>query len=304
MRRFQATLMIRRAPLDPVDHEPLCDRLPSSPGEVRVVSDLNFMLVRLSIACALVCMASLTHAAQPASAAAVTPASDAASSASMELLSPRPFVGDDPVAIRNALAEQNNPAGQPSLSDRVRKLLHVSPHQAPHDTDASKAGPNRELTFVVPASYGILYRSTTHVLTVDIDLSDDGNPGAILLRKTVAGQSGRRLVVAPEAKAKGYIQHIDQIQLMSGEGKKTRVHGRVTLSRAAFAEANGDFAILLMCTATPPYLTDRNDHSDPTDDEPTDITTRTSTLYASIHAIWLISPQKGIVLSKKLHLSK
>jgi hypothetical protein len=30
----------------------------------------------------------------------------------------------------------------------------------------------------------------------------------------------------------------------------------------------------------------------------------TSTLYTNIHAIWLVSPQRGIVLSKKLHLSK
>ncbi len=82
---------------------------------------------------------------------------------------------------------------------------------------------------------------------MDIDLSDDDDPQAILLRKAVKGPSGRGLVVAPEAKAKGYIQHVDLIELKPAEGSKTKVRGRVTLSPAAFAEANGDFAIVLIC---------------------------------------------------------
>lgn len=57
---------------------------------------------------------------------------------------------------------------------------------------------------------------------------------------------------------------------------------------------------MLICSLAPPYLTDLRDHSDPSNDESTDITTRTSTLYTNIHAIWLVSPQRGIVLSKKL----
>ena len=89
-----------------------------------------------------------------------------------------------------------------------------------------------------------------------------------------------------------------------GESKKSTVHGRVTLSRAAYAEANGDFAIVLVGRLVPPYLDDQIDHSDPTDDEPTDITTRTSVLHVAIRAIWLVSPERGDVLSKSLHLSK
>jgi hypothetical protein len=70
-----------------------------------------------------------------------------------------------------------------------------------------------------------------------------------------------------------------------------------------FSKVDGDFAIALICSLSPPYLNDQSEHSDPTDDEPTDITTRTSFLYTDVHAVWLISPQTGMVLSKNLHLS-
>jgi hypothetical protein len=248
-------------------------------------------------------MSLLAHAGTSSDAAAVTHASGAETSASNDLLSTRPFAGDDPVAVRDALAKQAR-ANSLSLSDRVRKLIHVPTHSAPRDPDLKKVGLDRDLAFVVPAPYGILYRSKTHLLTVNVDLSGDETPGVILLRKTITGPRGRGLVVAAEAKAKGYIQHIDLIELNSGEGKKTSVRGRVTLSPSAFSEANGDFAVVLICGLVPPYLNDRSEHSDPTNEEPTDITTRTSTLHANIRAIWLVSPQKGMVLSKKLHLSK
>lgn len=268
------------------------------------MADLKTMLVRSNAACALVCMSLLAHAGTSPDSATVTHSTKPEISASADFLSTRPFVGDDPVAIRDALAEQSFNANSPSLSDRIRNLIHVPVSKAASDRDSTKVSLDRDLAFVVPAPYGIRYRPKTHVLTVDVDLSDDDNPGVILLKKTITGPRGRKLVVAPEAKAKGYIQHIDLIELKSGERNKTTVHGRVTLSQAAFSEANGDFAIVLMCSMAPPYLTDRREHSDPTNEEPTDITTRTSTLHTNIHAIWLVSPQRGIVLSKKLHLAK
>lgn len=268
------------------------------------MAELKTMLVRWNVACALVCLSMLAHAATSADSATVSHATEPDISASEAVLSTRPFVGDDPVAIRDGLADQSFNANSPSLSDRIRKLIHVPVHKAASELDSPKASLERDLAFVVPVPYGIRYQSKTHLLTVDVDLSDDHDPGVILLKKTITGQRGRGLVVAPEAKAKGYIQRIDLIELKSGERSKARVHGRVPVSQAAFDEANGDFAIVLMCNMAPPYLTDRREHSDPSNDEPTDITTRTSTLYANIHAIWLVSPQRGIVLSKKLHLSK
>ncbi|MCC8402659.1 hypothetical protein LJ655_12280 [Paraburkholderia sp. MMS20-SJTN17] len=268
------------------------------------MADLKTMRVRSTAACVLICMSLLTHAETSAHSATVPHATEPEISASEDVLSTRPFVGDDPVAIRDALADQSFKANSPSLSDRIRKLIHVPASRAPSELDSPKASLERDLAFVVPVPYGIRYQSKTHLLTVDVDLSDGLDPGVILLKKTVTGQRGRGLVVAPEAKAKGYIQHIDLIELKSGKRNKAMVHGRVPVSQAAFSEANGDFAIVLMCSMEPPYLTDRREHSDPSNDEPTDITTRTSTLYANIHAIWLVSPQRDIVLSKKLHLSK
>lgn len=276
----------------------------SCPGRGTAVSNLKSRLIRLSAVCVFACVSLLAHAGMSSEAAAVAQASGTGTSASTDVLSTQPFIGDDPVAVRDALAKQSHQANSPSLSDRVRKLINVPTHGKPRDPDLKKAGLDRDLAFVVAAPYGILYRSKTHLLTVNIDLSGDATPGVILLRNTITGPGGRGLVVAAEAKAKGYIQHVDLIELDSGEGRKTSVRGRVTLSPSAFSEANGDFAVVLICSLVPPYLTDRSEHSDPTNEEPTDITTRTSTLHANIRAIWLVSPQKGTVLSKKMHLSK
>jgi hypothetical protein len=267
------------------------------------VPDLKYRLIRLHTVCALACMATLAQAAASQGASTPTQASTAAAAVSTSILSSAPFVGDDPVAIRDALAKESIHANSPSLTRRIEKLIHV-PEKAPQDLNLARHHLDREMAFIVPVPYGVLYRSRTHLLTVDVDLSADDQPGVLLLKKTVVGPSGRGLVIAPEAKAKGYIQNIDVIGLKADDESKTKVHGRMTLTQTAFADANGDFAIAIICSLTPPYLSDRHDHSDPTDDEPTDITTRTSTLYTNVDAVWLVSPQKGIVLSKKLHLSK
>lgn len=269
------------------------------------MSTLKSTLIRLPAVCALVCLSLPGHAATPQNPVATTHASQAAStSATPALLSTPPFVGDDAVAIRDALTKQGIHAGSPSLTERLRDLIPVPALKTPRDLDLAKVNLDRELVFIVPVPYGVLYRSKTHVLTVDADLSGEDAPGAILLRKTITGPRGRGLVVAAEAKAKGYIQLIDLIELKLDEGSKTEVHGRMTLSPDKFAKTNGDFAIALLCRLTPPYLTDQRDHSDPSDDEPTDITTRTSILHTNIEGIWLVSPQSGIVLSKNLHLGK
>lgn len=265
---------------------------------------LKTTLVHAKTACALVLMAMLTQVGAQANAVTVNHAADVETSASGKSLVAGPFVADDPVAIRDTLANRNINAAPPSLSDRVQSLIHIPAHKQRPNSDLTAANLDRDLFFLVRPPYGIRYRTETHQLTVNADLSGDENQRGILLKKTTTGPRGRGLVVAPEAKSKGFIQHIDVIELVSGEGKKTTVSGRVTLSRAAYAEANGDFAIVLVGRLVPPYLIDRSDHSDPTDDEPTDITTRTSRLYVDIRAIWLVSPQRGIVLSKTLHLSK
>lgn len=210
---------------------------------------------------------------------------------------------DNPVAIRNTLAKQPAQTGSPTLRERVGKLLTLPGHTPPRDPNLANIGLDRELVFMVPVPYGVLYESKTHELTVDADLSGDDMPGTILLRKTVKGPSGRDLVIAPEAKAKGYIQHIDLIELKTNGHGKTLIHGRYAVPQAVFAKAHGDFAVELRCMLVAPYLKDQHEHSDPTDENPTDVTTRTSTLYADVHAIWLVSAQTGTVLTKKLRLS-
>jgi hypothetical protein len=268
------------------------------------VFHLKSRLLHAKTACAFVLMAMLAQVGAPANAATVNRAANVETSASGKSSVARPFVVDDPVAIRDTLANRHIHVAPPSLRDRVQSLIHIPAHKQRPNSDLTAANLDRDLFFLVRAPYGIRYRTETHQLTVNADLSGDENQRGILLKKTTTGPSGRGLVIAPEAKSKGFIQHIDVIELESGGGKKTTVSGRVTLSRAAYAEANGDFAIVLVGRLAPPYLIDQSNHSDPTDDEPTDITTRTSRLYVDIRAIWLVSPQRGTVLSKTLHLSK
>jgi hypothetical protein len=264
-------------------------------------SKLKSKLIRLSTAYALIYIQGLAHAASLQEASAVSAARQAESAPAAQLLAARPVVGDDPGAIRDTLATGRIHTSSPTLTERLRDL--VPSRQVPRNLDLAKVGLERELLFVVPISYGVLYSSKNHSLTIDADLADEQAPGAILLKKTIAGPSGRCLVVAAEAKAKGYVQQIDLVELKAGASSKTKVRAHLSLSPAAFAKVDGNFAIALMCDLTPPYLSERREHSDPTDDEPTDITTRTSVLYTDVRAVWLISPQTGSVLSKTLHLS-
>ncbi len=261
----------------------------------RVLSDATRVLV-----CVLLLASVRTQAdAAEAIRAADMEASDVANSSPEH-----PFVGDDPVVVRDRVMNQHKSAGLPSLSDRVLRLIHIPAGRPRPNSELAEANLARDLTFVVPVSYGIRYQADKHRLTVNVDLSGDDNHAGILLKKTISGPSGRKLVVAPEARSKGFIQHVDIIELEAGESRKTTVRGRVTLSPAAYVEANGDYAIVLTGHLVPPYFSNRIDHSDPTDDEPTDITTRTFRLYVDISAVWLVSQQRGVVLSKALHLSK
>ena len=265
------------------------------------MSNLKSRLLRLSAACALLCIQALAHAASLQAASAVNAASQPQSSPSADIFSARPVVGDDPGAVRDTLATGRIHANWPTLVERLRDLIPA--RKPPPNVDLAKVGLDRELVFVIALPYGVLYSSQSHSLTVRTDLASDDAPGAIVLKKTVKGQSGRGLVVAPEAKAKGYIEQIDLVELKLEGSTRTKVHAHLTVPQATFAKVDGDFAIALMCDLKPPYLTDQDEHSDPTDDEPTDITTRTSVLYADIRAVWLISPHTGTVLAKNLHLS-
>ncbi|OXI31339.1 hypothetical protein CFB89_17900 [Burkholderia sp. AU16741] len=218
----------------------------------------------------------------------------------------RPIVGDDPVAIRDALQKVHASTLSPSLRDRVRGAVAGAAGRHDANPDLAAVGLDRDVTFVVPVRYGLRYRSRRQLLTLDVDLFDaerDGRAG-ILLHKVTKGPRGRGLVIAPEAKAKGYIQHVDIIELESGQGNKTTVRSRMRLSPAEYAQTHGDFALVFSGRLVRPYLTEQTEHADPSIEEPTDISTRVSTLHMDLRDIRLVSPSSGVVVSKKLRLSK
>ena len=247
-----------------------------------------------------------SHAASAVGATSDVSVQDIMSAASL----PPNFTGDDPEHVRDALAGHPSPAQAPSIASRVRAFLshpfRRSPSAASATSGASQPGaqPDRRFVFVIPVSYGVRYLSKKKVLTVNVSLSTPQNPDAILLKQSVKGQSGRKLVVAPEAKEKGFIQTFDVIQLKPQESIKTTVRGRMLVPNFDPERGNSDFAILLICTLEPPYLMDDVEHSAPTDEEPTDITRRTSTLHGNVDAAWLIDRTDGTIVTKRLHLEK
>lgn len=217
---------------------------------------------------------------------------------------PPNFTGDDPEHVRDALAGHPAPGQPASITSRVRAFLSRPFDKAPRGASQPLAQTDRTFTFVIPVSYGVRYLSKKKVLTVNVSLAAPGNPDAILLRETVKGQSGRKLVVAPEAKEKGFVQTFDIIQLKPRDGIRTTVTGRTMLPGFGHEHGNGDFAIVLICTLAPPYLSDDIEHSAPTDEEPTDITRRTSTLNGNVDAAWLVDRKEGTIITKRLRLVK
>jgi hypothetical protein len=263
----------------------------------------NIKVASASAAWVLLCVCA-TAQAQTASSAVATPAHSPDVTPVGIVVSPG-FTGDEPAAVRDALARKVTDGKTLSFTHRVEDLIGDALPKTLHDSALMDAKLSRDLAFVVPAPYGIRYRSKVHVMTVDVDLSDSDHPDTIVLKRTITGPRGRKLVVAAEAKSKGYIQNIDIVELDPvNKHNKTTVHGRFVLSPQAFSAEDGDLALVLICRVVPPYLTQTKDHTDPSNEEPTDITTRTATLHANVGDIWLINREKGIVLAKGLRLVK
>ncbi|WP_241022405.1 hypothetical protein [Burkholderia sp. Se-20373] len=264
------------------------------------------MLGRRNVACAIAVAIMLAPAATRAAADTVNETASVAPAVSANTSLTRPIVGDDPVAIREALEKLHVKSASPSLSERVRGLIPGVADKHGKDANLAAVNLDREVTFLVPVSYGLRYQSQKHLLKVNVDLVDADGEGrtGILLRKAITGPRGRGLVIAPEAKAKGYIQQIDIIELDPGKDGKSTVRGSVKLSPAAYAQAQGGFVLALSGRLVRPYLTEHVEHAEPNNDEPTDITTRTSRLYLDVESISLMSRASGAVLLKKLSFSK
>ncbi|WP_244173233.1 hypothetical protein [Caballeronia temeraria] len=222
---------------------------------------------------------------------------------SVDALAPN-FAGDDPEQVRDALAGRPAPGQSASITSRVRAFLSRPFNRTQQAASQPGAQVDRTFTFVIPVSYGVRYLSKKKVLTVNVSLAAPETPGAILLKETVKGQSGRKLVVAAEAKEKGFVQTVDIIQLKPENGIRTTVSGRTLLPNFDREHGSDDFAIVLICTLAPPYLTDDVEHSAPTDEEPTDITRRTSTLNGRVDAAWLIDRKEGTIITKHLRFVK
>ncbi|WP_321574201.1 hypothetical protein [Paraburkholderia franconis] len=269
------------------------------------VARANGVGLKLCIAAAL-CMGAAAYGATNASKNATTNAASKAvePEASGTTSMPEHVTADDPVKVRDALAGQMPAAATQSLSERIRNLARQPFDRIFHGHAATTENGQRTFLFMIPAPHGILYRSATHRLSVNVPLASDEHPEAIQLYLNIVGPRGRGLVIAPDAKAKGFIQNIDLIQLKTEGAAKTVARGRLMLSQEAFENAGDNFAIVLVCTLEPPYLTETSEHSDPTDEEPTDITRRTSTLHASVQAVWLVNQKDGSVLGKGLSLAK
>ncbi|SAK55168.1 hypothetical protein AWB77_01599 [Caballeronia fortuita] len=273
--------------------------------------------IALCVACALSsltasALAATPHGGRAASAAEVASGASGPSAASgasaqgimsVDALPPN-FTGDDPEHVRDALAGQPAPGQPASITGRVRAFLSRPFDKTSHGASQPVAQSDRMFTFVIPVSYGVRYLSKKKLLTVNVSLAAPASPDAILLKETVKGQSGRKLVVAPEAREKGFVQTFDVIQLKPQGGIKTTVSGRTALASFNHERGNGDFAIVLICTLAPPYLNDDIEHSAPTDEEPTDITRRTSTLNGRVDAAWLIDRKEGTIITKRLRLVK
>ncbi|WGY70314.1 hypothetical protein KEC55_25055 [Burkholderia cepacia] len=263
-------------------------------------------LGRSSFACIVALTTMLTTVAAHAEAEVADGTTRIASAVNRDTSPARQIAGDDPVAIRDALKKLHVSTLAPSLRDRVRGLVSDAADRHVPNPDLAAVDLDRDVTFVVPVRYGVRYRSRRHLLTLDVDLFDGEREDrtGILLSKVTTGPRGRGLVIAPEAKAKGYIQHVDIIELDSGQGKKTTVRSRMRLSPAEYAKTQGNFALVFSGRLVRPYLTEQTEHADPSIDEPTDITTKISTLHMDLHDIRLVSPSSGVVVSKKLGLSK
>ncbi|VXB07490.1 conserved exported hypothetical protein [Burkholderia sp. 8Y] len=258
------------------------------------------------------------HGAVPTTAGSAVPDTSATDASILSAASlPPHFAGDDPEHVRDALAAATSsgpqPPTNPSMVSRVRRILsrpfvatrhsaQVSSGPLPASNDASRS--DRTFVFVIPAAYGVRFESKKKVLSVDVSLAAPDQPDAVLLKREVHGQSGRKLVIAPEAKAKGFVQTIDTIQLETDAHANTSVRGRAVVPSFDVSRGSSDFAIVLVCSLEPPYLSDRIEHSDPTDEEPTDITRRTSTLHGHIDAVWLVDRNDGTIVTRRLRLVK
>ena len=190
----------------------------------------------VSAACALLCVCATATAQAQSASSAIAASGRTEDVAPISIVVTPGFTGDDPAAVRDALARKFTDSKTRTFTHRVEDLINDALPKTLHDSALMDAKLSRDLAFMVPAPFGIRYRSKVHVMTVDVGLSDTDHPDTIVLKKTITGPRGRKLVVATEAKSKGFIQNIDIVELDPvNKHNKTTVHGRFVLSPEAFS---------------------------------------------------------------------
>ena len=157
---------------------------------------------------------------------------------------------------------------------------------------------SRDLAFVVPAPYESAIGPEIRVMTVDVDLSDSPTTliRSIVLKKTITGPRGRKLVVAAEAKSKGaYTEHrYHRAGSRQQAQQDATAHWRFVLSADAFSQEDGDLALVLICRVVPPYLTETKDHTDPEQRGAHRYRHAHGNMaHANVGDIWLINPREG-----------
>jgi hypothetical protein len=161
-----------------------------------------------------------------------------------------------------------------------------------------------ETAFVVPLSRGVLYDRERHRLSVEADLSDEGEDD-IVLSKTVTGKSGYRLTVAAEAEKRGFVQKIDITGLVVAHADSSRTLTLGTkMDEATFDRTQNSLAVALVGHLIRPFMLQTEARIEPSDDDPTLKFIHRTTLYYELDGAWLFDTRTGQVLDKGVKLTK
>ncbi|WP_118185302.1 hypothetical protein [Paraburkholderia phosphatilytica] len=161
-----------------------------------------------------------------------------------------------------------------------------------------------ETAFVVPLSRGVLYDRDRHRLSIEADLSDEGEDD-IVLAKTVKGKSGYRLTVAPDAEKRGFIQKIDIAGLVVAHADSNRTLSLSTrMDEATFGRTQNSLAVALVGHLIRPFMLQTDARIEPSDDDPTLKFIHRTTLYYELDGAWLFDTHTGEVLDKGVKLTK
>ncbi|WP_299713846.1 hypothetical protein [Caballeronia sp.] len=113
----------------------------------------------VSTACALLCVCATATAQAQSASSAVAASGRTEDVAPVSIVVTPGFTGDDPVAVRDALARKFTDSKARTFAHRVEDLIGDALPKTLHNSALTDAKLSRDLAFVVPAPFGIRYRS-------------------------------------------------------------------------------------------------------------------------------------------------